>query len=160
MHDTLLSSGAPQLRTIVAMPHELITKLDDMKQRTCNKFGLCVVTISGRSVQHPYGFAQVVHVIVCATDVWFCPSQVRTEAEYAGGHVPGAVNVPLDSLSAAVKSGQLDQHRDSEVAVICQSGRRSAQATVKLTKVFGWPTVANVQGGTLAWISAGFDTAA
>ena len=88
-----------------------------------------------------------------------CVSQVRTEAEYAGGHVPGAVNVPLDSLSAAVKSGQFDQHRDSEVAVICQSGRRSAQATVKLTKVFNWPTVANVQGGTLAWIAAGHDTA-
>ena len=86
--------------------------------------------------------------------------QVRTEAEYAGGHVPGAVNVPLDSLSAAVKSGQLGEHRDSQVAVICQSGRRSAQATVKLTKVLGWPTVANVEGGTLAWISAGFETAA
>ena len=74
--------------------------------------------------------------------------------------MPGAINVPLDSLSAAVKSGQLDEHRDSQVAVVCQSGRRSAQATVKLTKVFGWPTVVNVQGGTLAWISAGFDTAA
>ena len=45
-----------------------------------------------------------------------------------------------------------------QVAVICQSGRRSAQATVRLTQVldFDKDLVCNVAGGTSAWQAAGF----
>jgi rhodanese-related sulfurtransferase len=63
----------------------------------------------------------------------------------ANGHAIGAVNVPLDQLTAAVKGGQLAA--DAQIALICQSGRRSAQAAVKLTKVHGFSNVVNVQGG-------------
>lgn len=63
----------------------------------------------------------------------------------------------LDDLSEELRSGRLDQHRERRVAVVCQSGRRSAQATVKLTRVFGWANVANVAGGTSAWLAAGHE---
>lgn len=82
---------------------------------------------------------------------------VRTPEEYANGHAVGAVNVPLDQVTTAVKAGQLPA-ADAPIAIICQSGRRSAQAAVKLTKVHGFTNVVNVQGGTLAWISAGLPT--
>lgn len=47
---------------------------------------------------------------------------VRTPEEYAGGHLPGAVNVPLDQIPSA----QLPQGRP--LYVYCRSGARSGQA--------------------------------
>lgn len=46
------------------------------------------------------------------------------------GHVVGAVNVPLDQLTAAVKGGQLPAAQEP-IALICQSGR-CARAVGKL----------------------------
>lgn len=60
---------------------------------------------------------------------------VRSAAEFATAHVAGARSVPLDALSQAVKDGALDGLRNQPIAVICGSGLRSAQATVRLTKV-------------------------
>lgn len=62
------------------------------------------------------------------------------------GHAEGAVNVPLDRLTEAVTGGQLPT-TDAPIAVICQSGRRSAQAAVKLARVHGFENVVNVKGG-------------
>ena len=45
----------------------------------------------------------------------------RTEKEYAGGHIPGAINIPLDSLRERL--GELD--RAKPVYVNCYSGLRS-----------------------------------
>lgn len=53
---------------------------------------------------------------------------VRTRGEFAGGRVPGALNVPLDELSDAVRAGYLDDFRARPLAVVCQIGMRSAQA--------------------------------
>ena len=53
---------------------------------------------------------------------------VRTRGEFAGGRVPGALNVPLDELSDAVRAGRLDDFRARPLAVVCQIGMRSAQA--------------------------------
>lgn len=56
---------------------------------------------------------------------------VRSPEEFARGHVTGATNVPLDALSAAVREGGLDAYRAKPVAVVCASGMRSSQATVR-----------------------------
>ena len=53
---------------------------------------------------------------------------VRTPAEFASGHVSGAVNTPLADLSAAV--GGLDP--DRVIVVYCRSGMRSRQAAQTL----------------------------
>lgn len=45
----------------------------------------------------------------------------RTEKEYAGGHIPGAINIPLDSLRERL--GELDKTKP--VYVNCYSGLRS-----------------------------------
>jgi len=49
---------------------------------------------------------------------------VRTPAEYAEGHVPGSVNIPLDRVPF-----QLHQFRNKKhIIVFCRSGNRSGMA--------------------------------
>ena len=49
---------------------------------------------------------------------------VRTPGEYAGGHIRGSMNIPLQSLS-----GQLTKiKKDKPVITCCASGMRSASA--------------------------------
>jgi len=77
---------------------------------------------------------------------------VRTPAEFAAGHIPGAVNVPLGELDTALPAA-LAGHEGDEIYLVCQSGRRSARAARTLS-LQGIRTV-NVSGGTAAWIAAG-----
>ena len=78
---------------------------------------------------------------------------VRRRAEYDAGHVPNAVNVPLDELPKRLDV--LDPSRPT--AVICAGGYRSSAAASILQR-HAFPTLFNVIGGTGAWIAAGFDT--
>ncbi len=71
---------------------------------------------------------------------------VREPHEFAAGHLPRAVNVPLGSLRA--RAGEFDS--STETYLICQSGSRSATATKQLMKT-GFTNVASVRGGTSAW---------
>jgi phage shock protein E len=49
---------------------------------------------------------------------------VRTPEEYAQGHLPGAVNIPVDQLTM-----RLDKiPKDRPIILYCQSGKRSASA--------------------------------
>jgi NADPH-dependent 2,4-dienoyl-CoA reductase/sulfur reductase-like enzyme/rhodanese-related sulfurtransferase len=50
---------------------------------------------------------------------------VRTAGEFAGGHIPGAVNVPLDELRQRLH----ELPRDGEIAAYCQVGQRGYLAT-------------------------------
>jgi phage shock protein E len=54
---------------------------------------------------------------------------VRTPAEFAGGHVTGALNVPVQVLGQHL--GDLGD-KAREIVVYCQSGGRSARATAEL----------------------------
>ncbi len=76
---------------------------------------------------------------------------VREPDEYAEAHVPGAVPVPLGTVP-----DHLDAFRgDGTTYVICRSGGRSMQACdYAATQGID---VANVAGGTMAWIASGRD---
>jgi rhodanese-related sulfurtransferase len=50
---------------------------------------------------------------------------VRTPQEFASGHIPGAVNIPVDDLRSRL--GELP--RDREIAAYCQVGQRGYLAT-------------------------------
>lgn len=71
---------------------------------------------------------------------------VREPEEFASGHVPGAINLPLATLpSSAAGIGC-----ELEILVICQSGHRSKNASKRLLKA-GFTNVRSVRGGTAAW---------
>jgi hydroxyacylglutathione hydrolase len=76
---------------------------------------------------------------------------VRRNAEYANGHVPGAEHIPLDELPRRAK----EVKNEGPLAVICASGYRSSIASSLLQRE-GIASVMNVVGGTSAWIRAGF----
>jgi glyoxylase-like metal-dependent hydrolase (beta-lactamase superfamily II) len=77
---------------------------------------------------------------------------VRRPSEYAAGHVPRAVNTPLDRLER--ESGALDRSRP--IAVVCASGYRSSTACSLLRRQGFAGPLHNIVGGTSAWIAAGF----
>lgn len=52
---------------------------------------------------------------------------VRTPQEYAGGHVPGSVNLPLDRI------GTIAIDKAQPLFVYCRSGARSGQACAYLS---------------------------
>jgi rhodanese-related sulfurtransferase len=54
---------------------------------------------------------------------------VRTPAEFAAGHVPGAVNVPFDQIAA--RAGDLGPP-GAPLLLYCRSGRRSGIAAQEL----------------------------
>jgi len=77
---------------------------------------------------------------------------VRSADEFNTGHIPGARLIPLDSL---IQKGA-EISRDEPVFLICRSGMRSAQALSILVDQFGHENLANIEGGTMAWIKAGY----
>ena len=74
---------------------------------------------------------------------------VREDYEWAAGHAPDAVHIPLDQLPDRLD--ELDP--DTDLAVICRTGGRSARATQWL-EAHGYSAV-NVTGGMGAWLEAG-----
>jgi len=73
---------------------------------------------------------------------------VRSDREFASGHIPGAKHLPLDRLAEGLPL--LASLRGSDVVCVCASGKRSAFAAVKLKRA-GFPVVYNLWGGMLLW---------
>ena len=80
-----------------------------------------------------------------------CFIDVRSRDEFGSGHVPGAVCVPLDELSA----NDSTIPKDKLVILSCQAGLRSAKA-YQLLRQRGFENVAEMAGGFSAWSAAGF----
>ncbi len=81
---------------------------------------------------------------------------VRTEKEYAEGHLSNAVNLDyLNEDSFAQEIATLDKTKN--YYVYCRSGRRSHGAAVKM-QTLGLQVV-DMEGGWLAWTEAGMPTA-
>jgi rhodanese-related sulfurtransferase len=75
---------------------------------------------------------------------------VRQPDEFADGHVPGAVLIPLAELPERVD----ELPTGAPITLICHTGGRSHRAAEMLSSQ-GFETI-NVVGGTLAWTEAGF----
>ena len=72
---------------------------------------------------------------------------VRTPEEYAEGHIPGAINIPLDTIGDEQPAELPDLGQ--RIYVYCRSGRRSATATAILAGI-GYTDVVDF-GGILDW---------
>ncbi|MBI1375865.1 MAG: rhodanese-like domain-containing protein [Frankiales bacterium] len=77
---------------------------------------------------------------------------VRTPAEFAAGHVAGAVNIDVEAPTFDSTIATLD--KNATYAVYCHSGRRSSVATDAMAKA-GFAHVYNLSGGFPDLVSAG-----
>ena len=75
---------------------------------------------------------------------------VREQWEYDEGHIPNITLIPMGDIP-----NRLDElPRDKEIIVTCRSGNRSGQISA-LLQSNGFTNIHNMQGGILAWESAG-----
>lgn len=71
---------------------------------------------------------------------------VRTAGEFQMGHIPGAVNVPVDQVGQAVQSWD----RDTTYVVYCATGSRSVSA-VQTMREMGFVNIKHFASGVQAW---------
>jgi rhodanese-related sulfurtransferase len=78
---------------------------------------------------------------------------VREPAEWAAGHIEGAIHVPMNELPNHLSYRPETLDPDQPCVVVCRSGHRSAHVTAWLNRQ-GFDA-ANLDGGMLAWATAG-----
>ncbi len=71
---------------------------------------------------------------------------VREPNEFSSGHIEGAENIPLGTISSSLD--KLD--KDKKIVFICRSGNRSSKAAKMVGAEEGYE-VYNMKGGMLAW---------
>jgi len=79
---------------------------------------------------------------------------VRSGSEFASGHIPGAINIPMEEIEARLD----DLDVNLPIVLICQSGKRARMSSSLLEPCQRQITV--LEGGTQAWIRAGFPVVA
>ena len=72
---------------------------------------------------------------------------VRRPDEYQAGHIPGAINIPNETIGSEALPQLPD--KDQTILVYCRSGNRSKQASEKLAAL-GYTRVLEF-GGILDW---------
>lgn len=75
---------------------------------------------------------------------------VRSPGEYAAGHAPMAMNIPLEQVEQ-----RLPDLKSGQVAILCKSGRRAGIACDVLKDHH--ENLILVEGGTDAWVQSGGD---
>jgi rhodanese-related sulfurtransferase len=75
---------------------------------------------------------------------------VREDDEWASGHAPTAVHIPMGDVPTRVD--ELDRAR--RIVCACRSGNRSGRVTAWLRRQ-GFDAV-NMTGGMQAWVDAGY----
>jgi rhodanese-related sulfurtransferase len=74
---------------------------------------------------------------------------VRSVTEFRAGHVPGAVNIPMDEIESRLK----DLNSQRSIVLICQTGQRARMTAGLLAPCR--KDVLVLEGGTKAWKEAG-----
>ncbi len=77
---------------------------------------------------------------------------VRSQAEFAQGIIPGGEFVPLHTIP--LKMNDFDKNKP--IVFYCRSGARSAQACAYVQQNTGIEPL-NLRGGIIAWYQSGFD---
>ena len=76
---------------------------------------------------------------------------VRETAEYAGGRIVNARQIPMSELESKLKT--LEKFKEKPIIVTCKTGIRSA-AAIKLLKKNAFNQVYQLKGGLAAWQQA------
>ena len=83
---------------------------------------------------------------------------VRSPAEFTGelSHIAGAQNIPVNELPQRIAA--LNFEKDTPIAIVCKTDKRSAQAAHQLSKA-GFTRVLIVRGGMVQWNANGLPVA-
>lgn len=76
---------------------------------------------------------------------------VRTIEEFAEGHVPGAINIPLASVPDNLAAFG---DKQTPIVMYCRSGRRAAEALEILSNA-GFNNLYHLDGDIIGWEEAG-----
>ena len=79
---------------------------------------------------------------------------VREDAEYAAGHLPGAVHVSRGLLEFKLSGTPALAARDLKVVLYCKTSGRAALAAAAMADM-GYLDVVSIAGGYDAWVAAG-----
>ena len=75
---------------------------------------------------------------------------VRTQEEFAAGHIPGAVLLPVDLIEAKSEEvAKVLPDKDAEILVYCRSGKRAHRASQALADM-GYTNIEHI-GGIMDW---------
>lgn len=77
---------------------------------------------------------------------------VRPASEFVAGHVPDAINIPMDALKDRL--ADLKRYEGRPLIINCASGVRSGSACQQLRKL-GIDNAFSLSGGMNAWVQAG-----
>ena len=73
---------------------------------------------------------------------------VRTPEEFAAGHIPGAINIPVGEIGARL--AELEASRDKTIVAYCRSGRRAGVALKALHEA-GFTKLSHLAGDMPGW---------
>lgn len=73
---------------------------------------------------------------------------VRSQKEFAEGHILNAINVPIENFATEAK--KLAKYKEKHVITYCRSGMSSQRACKELEKE-GFTHIHNLRGGIVAW---------
>ena len=77
---------------------------------------------------------------------------VREPAEYGAEHIPGAILMPL----ASITQKNFPEHTGKKLVFQCRSGRRGGMACDKIAELNMSLDAYNLDGGIMAWSQAGY----
>lgn len=100
---------------------------------------------AGPCEPHDFSMAKLAKVLKHHGD--YLLIDVRNPGEFAGGHIPHAINLPLGSVGAQIQSVCPDRNRT--IYVYCQGGVRSARAAAQIAGM-GYGRVYDC-GGINSW---------
>ncbi len=99
---------------------------------------LCLLFVGISTASFAFGQADVNYEeparlaeLVAGNDVPYILVDVRTPAEYASGHIPTAINIPLTEIASRPPT----EDTSALIIVYCRSGARSASARQALQKL-------------------------
>jgi len=89
-----------------------------------------------------------VHQLSTTAEDWQC-IDVRSATEFAAGHIPRAINIPMDEIENRIG----DLRPELPTVLVCQSGKRASMTRSLLARRV--PDLYVLSGGTDAWKMSG-----
>ncbi|HEX5127022.1 MAG TPA: rhodanese-like domain-containing protein [Rhodocyclaceae bacterium] len=77
---------------------------------------------------------------------------VRTEAEFAAGHLPNARHISAADIEK--RASELNKFKNRPIIIACQTGSRAGASVAALHKA-GFEQAVHLDGGIDAWLQAG-----